>query len=238
MSTYKHNGIHGGILPRNEIQEMLTRCLRGVAKLEHNQLIEESLVERHKQGDKIATMRLIYSYEDVFSVIICKPARPPRRKAMSQKVWMSPTYQDYEDFFHDTLTMFIELLNEYNPTQGALENYMRGYLHQRVFYYHFREFIVNKMNETKMCEAMLEQPDVEYADDYEKYLPLYYALNKLTKNNRGVVESTIMNGWSQGVAAKELGTNWNRVKVTRWRAIESLKKNLDYEELKSKGVVR
>lgn len=238
MSTYSVNGIHGGILPKNEIQELLSECLRGVAPLEHNQTIEAHLVERHNEGDKIATMRLIYMYRDVFSTIICKPARPPRRHAMNQKIWVSPTHQDYEDFFNETLAMFIELLYEYDPEQGNLVNCIRGVLHERVFQYHFREFLVNKMSETILCEAILEQPITENSEDYTRFIPLYHAMNSLSKRNRQVIEQTILNGWSQSMASSELGLTDNNVKVTRWRAIELLRKHLDYEELKLLGVVR
>lgn len=246
MSTYKVNGIHGGILPKNEIQELLSECLRGVAPLEHNQTIEAHLVERHNEGDKIATMRLIYMYRDVLSVIICRPAKPPRRKAMSQKVWINPIYQDYEDFFHDTLTVFIELISEYNPEQGALENYMRGFLHQKVFYYHFREFIVNKMTEKTVKTDIVDFIDAiefqvqktEFDEEDTKYLEVYKAIDKLPPREKQVLTQTVLCGWNSFQSADDLNLAEGHIRRTKKIALDKLRKYLSYEELKLLGVVR
>lgn len=243
MSTYKINGIHGGILPRSEVQELLVRCLRGVPTREHNQSIDKSLVELHREGNELATLELIYEYLDVFSVIMCRPAKPPRRKNMSQKVWTDPNYHDYEDLFQEIVCNFIDTINKYDPEIGSFENMARGTLHQTVFNKFFREFIVTKMTVKNVEDDSLEYfcnliEEISNEDGNPRFDIVNKAVDKLHPMRRTILDATVFKGWSSYEVAEELKTTANNVRKTKYDALRVLRESLNYEELKQLGVVR
>ncbi|TWJ39625.1 hypothetical protein CHCC5027_3538 [Bacillus paralicheniformis] len=221
-------------LPDNKVQRLMKEAQRGVAPLKHNQETDLALIEAYKNGNEEAGWELAESYVDVFSVIMNKPTKPPRRTKAMQRLWADPTYQDYEDLFQEILYHFFRLVEEDNTNKTPFSYYIRAKLHQRVFNNFFSEFIETKKVEVEYDERKHSETVEEdiFLDEYSEkppahYLELYNALNHLTTKQRQVVVLKKSKGWSSREVAEELGISQDAVRKQLERGMKKLRKAMD-----------
>lgn len=219
-------------LPDNEIQKLMKETLRGVAPQEHNNFIELSLVEAYQDGDQEAGLELVHLYKDVFSVIMSKPTKPPKRSKAMQRLWVSPNFQDYEDLFQEILLHFFILLEEYDK-ERRLDKFIRSHLHQRVFNKFFSELLETKKTECEFDDSQ-DQLLMDHMEEKKKipskHIELYQAIDKLGKRQKEVVELSIMKGWNATEVAHELGIAPATVRVTLKNSITKLRVIIQGEE--------
>lgn len=223
-------------LRENVIQKMKREALRGVAPYKHDNALEMKLLEAYKSGDEEAGIKLAKLYNDVFSAIMSKPTKVPRIKTnATQKLSVDITSQDYEDLYQEILFQFFSMLELYDPKEKPLSHYIRSTLHLRVFRYFFSEFLLTNQKEFPTDEFVREESideDIFLSDENagdlpSDYLDLYNALNRLSKKQRLVIETTVMKGWSSLEASRELGISHDAVRKAKQRALQQLREHFE-----------
>lgn len=218
---------------KHPIQKMMEEAKRGVAPREHDRKLENSLIIAFQNGEKQAGFELVKLYQDVFSVIINKPAGAPYNGGRMRKLWDgAPSYCDYEDMYQEILTQFLQMVKEFDTTGKApFEHKVRKTLHQRFFNRYFSEFIekrdleksyddeINLEASSSLNKKTDEAPKKKPSD----YPELYDALDKLSAKQRQVVELSVVKGWDSSFIAEELGMSNNTVRVHLKRGLDKLK---------------
>lgn len=217
---------------KHPIQKMMEEARRGVAPREHDHKIENSLIVAFQNGDEKAGFELVKLYQDIFSMIISKPADAPYNGGRMRKLWDgSPSYYDYEDMYQEILAQFFELVKGFDVSGDApFQAVCVKVLHQRFFNRYFSEFIEKRDIEKSYDDEINFDPDsLETKENVTQkrkpadYPELYDALDKLSKKQRQVVEMSIVKGWDSSFIASELGMSNNTVRVHLKRGLDKLK---------------
>lgn len=223
---------------KHPIQRMMEEARRGVAPREHDYRHEKALIVAFQNGDESAGFELVKLYQDVFSVIINRPADAPFNGGRMRKLWDgAPSYYDYEDMYQEILTQFIEMVLEFDTSgETPFEHKARRTLHQRFFNRYFSEFIESRDQEQSYDDSrLIDSPDSLFNETPKKqpseYNHLYNALDKLSKRQREVVEMSVVKRWDSTFIAEELGMSSNTVRVHLKRGLEKLKTILGAEEI-------
>jgi RNA polymerase sigma factor (sigma-70 family) len=223
------------LVNKHLIERMMDEARRGVAPQEHDYKAEKPLVIAFQNGDEQAGFELIKMYQDCFSVIINKPAKPPFNKGGMSRLWDgSPSREDYEDMYQEILCQFIEMVKEFDTSEETpLVNKVRKTLHQRFFNRYFSEFIENRTVEEEFDDKINLSFEFDISvDDTDnvpaKYLELYQAMNELSDKERRVLEYSVVKGWNASEIQQEMGTKTN-VRMIKKRALEKLQKLLSKE---------
>jgi RNA polymerase sigma factor (sigma-70 family) len=220
-------------LPDNEIQKLMKQAMRGVAPREHDNHVDLALITAWQNGSQEAGLELAKQYNDVFSVIMNKPTKPPRRTRAMQKLFADPTYQDYEDLFQEILFHFLKLASQFEP-EAPFSHAVNGILHQRVFNQYFSEYLETQKLETEYDDAIhggaVEESiflDKEIESLPAQHLELYNALNKLTSKQRQVIEMSVVKGWSAPEIAREIDMKAPAVRKHLERGMKKLKELME-----------
>lgn len=221
-------------LPKNRVQKMMSKAMRGVAPQEHDNKQDKALIVAYLNGDEEAGMVLAESFLDFFSVIMNKPAKAPRKAKASQKLWSEPNFHDYEDLFQEILVQFFIMVKQYDPDSAPFAGYVGSMLHQRVFDRYFSEFIRKNANEELEFDDSLMIEMKELTVDESKlpaeYIHLYQALNKLSSKQREAVEMSVVRGWNSTEIAQELEMKPQTVRKNLERGLKRLRELLNEEE--------
>lgn len=217
---------------KHPVQRMMEEARRGVAPREHDHKLENSLIVAFQNGDEQAGFELVKLYQDVFSMIISKPADAPYNGGRMRKLWDgAPSYYDYEDMYQEILAQFFELVRGFDVSGDApFAAVCVKLLHQRFFNRYFSEFIEKRDLEKSYDDEINFDTDSMKTEEVEEvkrrpsdYPELYDALDKLSKKQRQVVEMSIVKGWDSSFIAKELGMSNNTVRVHLKRGLDKLK---------------
>jgi len=200
---------------------MMEEARGGIAPREHDYRHEKSLIIAFQNGNEEAGFELVKLYQDVFSVIINKPADAPFNGGRMRKLWDgAPTYYDYEDMYQEIIAQFLEMVMEFNTSGKApFVHKVRKTLHQRFFNRYFSEFIEKRDYEKQYDDEIdiLSIPCEEKEESEEKKRPeehkeLYDALDKLTKRQKEILIMSALKGWDSSVIASELGISNSSVR--------------------------
>jgi RNA polymerase sigma factor (sigma-70 family) len=214
---------------KHPVQILLGKCRQGVAPKHHDNEQEIALIQRYKEGDDEAGWSLVYNYIDTFSVILSKPTKPPIKTRAMERLFASPSAEDFEDLFQEVLVQFFILVDEYEEDKGPFVNMIRSKLHQRVFNRYFSEYLFTKMSETELEENYNLVPCEEsiFIEEVQKvpahYIELYEALNQITSKQREVIILSVVKGWSSGDIALELDSTATAIRKLKERGISQLK---------------
>jgi RNA polymerase sigma factor (sigma-70 family) len=222
------------MIKKHPVQRMMEEARRGVAPREHDYRHEKSLIIAFQNGNEEAGFELIKLYQDVFSVIINKPADAPFNGGRMKKLWDgAPTYSDYEDMYQEIITQFLEMVMEFNTSGKApFAHKVRKTLHQRFFNRYFSEFIEKRdfeknyddeINLLAYSEDEEEQEESKKRPDEHK--ELYDALDKLTKRQKEILLMSALKGWDSTIIASELGISNSSVRSHLQIAKRKVKEN-------------
>lgn len=220
---------------KHPIQRMMEEAKRGVAPREHDYRHEKSLIIAFQNGNQEAGFELVKLYQDVFSVIINRPADAPFNGGRMRKLWDgAPSYYDYEDMYQEIIAQFLEMVMEFNTSEKTpFVHKVRRTLHQRFFNRYFSEFI-EKRDFEKMYDDDInifavpsdygeEQPEKKTPEEHKD---LYDALDKLTKRQKEILLMSALKGWNSTVIAQEIGISNSSVRSHLQIAKKKVKEQL------------
>ena len=221
-------------LPKLEAQLLQRELKKKQPNIIRNPEEDKALCLAYQQGDVSAAIQLIYRYLDKLSYIYRFPTRCKNRGGVKCKIdiTMLTTKEDKEDLFQEIIYHFLELLLEYDHTQGDLQGLIVGKLHLRVFKYFYEDLVDIKFNEKELDdnydmeeekkEIFLEEKEVP--DETKK---LYKALAELTPIQRKVADLYIIKGFPSPEVAKELGVHPGRVRHYKRDVVRKLRKLME-----------
>ncbi|KAB2380219.1 RNA polymerase sigma factor [Bacillus toyonensis] len=221
-------------LPKLEAQLIQQELGRKQETIQRDPEVDKQLCLAYQEGSNEAGVALIYRYLDKLSYIYRFPTRCKNRGGIKCKIDIttSTTKEDKEDLSQEILYHFLELLLEYDQTQGELQGLIVGKLHLRVFKYFYEELVDIKFNEQELddnydMEEEMKEIFLEDKEAPEDIKLMYLALSELTENQRKIVDMHIVKGWSSKESARELGVSASYVRNQKVIALKKLRKLME-----------
>jgi len=221
-------------LPKLEAQLIQQELGRKQEPIQRDPEVDKQLCLAYQQGSNEAAIQLIYRYLDKLSYIYRFPTRCKNRGGVKCKIdiTMLTTKEDKEDLFQEIIYHFLELLLEYDHTQGELQGLIVGKLHLRVFKYFYEDLVDIKFNERELDDNydMEEEMKEIFLEDKEVPIEtknLYKALAELTPIQRKVADLYIIKGFPSPEVAKELGVHPGRVRHYKRDVVRKLRKLME-----------
>lgn len=224
-------------LHQTEVQKIQQKVSRIVADYPKDAREDKSLIEAFRKGNQDAGKALIENYLDIISIIYNKPSNPPKmRKPDGQRFITrppAPSQSDREDVIQEILYQFFTLVYEYDESfMLPFHALIKGKLFLRFHNQYYREFFEIRSKETEFDEEFVGSYGYTYEMDLTEeeqkkvpaqYLELYEALDKLSKQQREVIELSVVKGWDSTVVAQEIGSTSGAVRKAKERGLDKLK---------------
>jgi len=220
---------------RTEVQKIQQKVSRIIDDFPKDDREDKALIKAYRNGNQEAGRALIENHLDIISIIYNKPSNPPKMRKPSGQRFIAkppvPNIHDKEDVLQEILYQFFTLVHEYDENFGLpFHALIKGKLFLRFHNQYYREYFEVRNKECEYKEELEifygldETPEEEETQKApSEYMGLYEALNKLSKQQREVVQMSIIKGWNSTVIAQELSINKGTVRVRLKRGLDKLK---------------
>jgi len=221
---------------RTEVQKIQQRISGVISDFSKDGKEDKALIKDYINGSQEAGRALIENYLDIISIIYNKPSNPPKMRKPDGQRFITrppvPNIHDKEDVLQEILYQFFTLVYEYDESfKLPFYALIKGKLFLRFHNQYYREYFEVRSKEREYVEEfevfygfdeIAEEEEVTEKVPSE-YMGLYEALNKLSKQQREVIQMSVIKGWNSTVIAQELNINKGAVRVRLTRGLAKLR---------------